>query len=349
MKFTFDSPALASSPTGTLGLSRAQALPGDEIEFEVSLANVTFPFVGDNVNGVQIYWFQEGKQPTLLTTIEPTASNQTKYTHTWSVPAGWSGDYHFVAFTDTVLAPGLPLEVAADSKQTLTVGGVCAPLPGGPADPGDPSDPSDPTDPSEPSDPSDPGTGDCSGSTTYASHWDYYDALRQWTGDTEVVTSDYEFVLSDSSDDTMLVFDLVGVSVQLTGEEKTVADSGLVCEWRYEYSDTLRADPGEAMGTLIVLKEAIPGYAPQWAYTGSGSAAVEVTITSGCDGSRTTYEELRVVSFYTMPFLTEDGVAIAQPGGVLSGTYAFPSNVSVDGTYTHQSTWSFTLPGVREE
>ena len=340
MTFTFDSPALASSPTGSLTLSRSQALPGDEVEFEVLLDHVTFPFMGDNVNAVQIYTFQDGAAPTLLATIEPNASHQTRYTHTWTVPAGWSGDHHFVAFTDTVLAPGLPLEVAADSKRTLTVGGVCAPLPSEPTDPGEPTDPTDPTD---------PGAGGCTGTTSFASTWDYRHSGRQWMGQTTVTTSGYAFAPSDASGDGMAVFDLTGVTIAFRGEETSVYDTGLVCTKTYTYDGVLDAALDDVYATLVVYTDGIEGYVPQWAYTGNGSAAVEVDVTGGCDGAVSSWKELRTLVLYSMEMPTMLSAFLVQPGGVLTGARSYGPMVPVDGTYVHRSEWSFVLPGLRVE
>lgn len=195
-----------------------------------------------------------------------------------------------------------------------------------------------------------PCVGSGVGTATHTSDWDFHEGQRQYTGHTTVNTSNYMFTPDpNSSDETMQAFDLTSVTASLTGYEKVVYDSGQVCEWSYSYSGTPEMSPGETMGTLIVYPKGLEGLAPAWAYTGSGGAFVEVDVTGGCDGNSTSYTEGRDLTFYATPSAFGSEASIVQPGGVLSGSWTFPSQFPVDGTYTHSSSWNFVLPGVRNE
>ena len=138
---------LLNSPTGTLTADAAQVNFGDSVLFSVELVDDYIPWFGDNVETVELYSYRGGEEPTYLGTMDRLGTNFFMYD--WTAPSLYDGDYYFVAFIRSFLAPSFPLEIADDSTVTVNVVGVCE----APSNPDGPSDPTDPGDPDGPGDP----------------------------------------------------------------------------------------------------------------------------------------------------------------------------------------------------
>ena len=354
VKLTWDSEPLASSPTGSLSLDRSQAMPGDEVTFTVNLQNVTIPFFGDNVKEVQLYVFKDRQEPQLLTTILPSASNQPKYTYSWTVPPKWSGEYKLAAVVNTWLADGLPLEIAQNSTQTLTVGGVCIGFPSSPDDPGTPGDPGQP---------GDPGNGDGNNSScTGGANWSLTTISRKPPGPGTYIseshytvdTSGMEFIYDEEmSNSEHLELRLVKGTVTVSGrvyQEHNGPTDPEICETIYPPTTRTLTDAGDdpnnsILGSVIIYTQASDYWSAN-SYHGGGSALLEVPYTTTCTSNSYSGTTLLDVLIFRTPTPLFEEVPVVQPGGILQGNYIDNDTIfASEDERVDSSSWLFTMPG----
>ena len=343
---------LARSPTGVLATDRTQAGPGGQVKFTAQLDNISIPGFGLNLKGVDIYWFKDGQDPTKLASMEQIASSA--FLYVWDVPKDASGDYHFVAFVDTWLAPDIPLEIAPNSQRMVSIGGVCVAWPTGPSNPGDPGDPGNP---------GDGDNGSCTGGATSS----FTSIIREPPGPgiyilesyTTVETSGMEFVYDEeASTSRELELRLVKGTVTVSGrsyEERNGPTNPSICETTYP--PTTRAltdsldDPDNSIGGFVLVYTEATDLWPANSYYGLASAVIEASYTTTCTHDGKSYTSSGTAPQHVVVFFTPkppyEELPVVQPGGILQGSYTnndtiFPN----EDERVESSSWLFTMPGV---